>query len=126
MIKKKDLKNFGFIWTSIFLLIGMIPLYKNEPMRIWALVTALSFMAITLLNPLLLTRFYKLWIRLGEFMGNIVSKVMMFILYFFLFTPIAFVLRFLGKDLLSKKIDRSQKSYWIRREKQPESMKNQF
>ena len=50
----------------------------------------------------------------------------MFILYFCIFTPVSIFLKILGKDLLDKKIDKSQNSYWIERKKQPESMKNQF
>ena len=32
----------------------------------------------------------------------------------------------MSKDLLNKKVDKSKKSYWIERESQPESMKQQF
>jgi hypothetical protein len=47
-------------------------------------------------------------------------------LYFGFFTPISLVLKLLGKDLLNKKIDKSQESYWVERKTQPQSMKNQF
>jgi len=64
--------------------------------------------------------------RLMNTFDCLASKIMMSLLYFAIFTPIASVLRLAGKDLLHKKMDRSAKSYWIEREKQPESMKNQF
>ncbi len=50
----------------------------------------------------------------------------MFILYFGIFTPVSLVLKILGKDLLKKKMDKQGSSYWIDRETQPQSMKNQF
>lgn len=126
MIKKKDLRNFGLIWAGIFMFIGLIPILKDAEIRIWSIIIAILFLSIALLKPLLFTRFYKIWIRIGAFMGNIFSKVIMFILYFLLFTPVALLLKLLGKDLLNKKLDKSQKSYWIKREMQPQSMKHQF
>ena len=126
MVKKYDLKVFALIWAGIFMVVGLLPLLKDDEIRIWAVVISLLFGAISIIKPELLTRFYHLWIKVGEFIGGIVSKVMMFILYFGLFTPVSFALKLLGKDLLDKKIDKSQKSYWIERETQPQSMKHQF
>ena len=126
MVKKHDLKVFALIWAGIFMLIGLLPLLKDGEIRIWAVVVSLLFGTISFIKPGLLIPFYRLWVKFGGFMGSIISKVMMFILYFGLFTPVSFVLKLLGKDLLDKKIDKSQKSYWIERETQPQSMKHQF
>jgi len=123
---KKDLKSFAFICFGIFILIGFIPFFQGQDIRTWALILSLIFLIIGLTNPLLLQGFYKIWMNIGEFIGNIVSKIVLFILFYLLFTPIAFVLRVFGKDPLNKRIDKSQTSYWITRERQPESMKNQF
>ncbi len=126
MVKKHDLKVFAYIWAGIFMAAGVLPLLKGAEIRIWAVAVSLLFVAVSVIKPELLTRFYQLWTKFGGFMGGIISKVMMFILYFGLFTPVSFVLKLLGKDLLDKKIDKSQKSYWIERETQPQSMKHQF
>jgi len=64
----------------------------------------------------------KIWL----IYGGIISKIIMFILYFGLFTPVSIFLKILGKDLLSKKVDKSKYSYWVNRKDQPQSMKNQF
>ena len=126
MIKKHDLKVFALIWAGIFMAAGVLPLLKGGEIRIWAVAISLLFVAVSIIKPELLARFHQLRTKFGGFMGSIISKVMMFILYFGLFTPVSFVLKLLGKDLLDKKIDRSQKSYWTERETQPESMKHQF
>lgn len=126
MQEKKDLRNFALIWSIIFILIALVPLFKGHDLRIWSLIVAVFFTLIGFIKPEILSSFYKIWMRIGEFIGGIISKIMLFILYFFIFTPIAFVLRLIGKDMLNKKIDKSQKSYWNIREIQPESMKNQF
>jgi hypothetical protein len=126
MVKKHDLKIFALIWAGIFMVIGVIPIFKQGDIRIWSVAVSIIFAIIALTKPQILTSFYNLWTEVGEFIGGIISKVVLFILYFGLFTPISIVLKLLGKDLLGKKIDRSQESYWIDRETQPQSMKNQF
>jgi hypothetical protein len=126
MIKEQDLKIFSLIWSAIFTLVGFTPLLHNQSIRFWAVAIALLFIVIAVIKPQVLTRFYLLWMKFGEFMGGIISKMVLFILYFALFTPISLFLKLIGKDLLNKKIDKSQESYWIKRERQPESMKNQF
>jgi len=126
MPKEQDLQTFAYIWAGIFTVIGLYPLLDGADIRIWSIAIAIVFIAIVLIKPTILTSFYKVWIKIGDFIGGIISKVIMFILYFGLFTPISIFLKILGKDLLNKKVDKSPESYWIEREKQPESMKNQF
>lgn len=70
--------------------------------------------------------FYSMWMKVSEFIGSVISKIIMFILYFGLFTIVSIVLKIFGKDLLRKKMDKNQSTYWINREMQPQSMKNQF
>lgn len=126
VIKKKDLRYFSFIWFVIFTVIAFYPLQKGLEPRTWSLGLAILFLLIALIKPEILKGFYVLWVRMGEIMGRIMSKVIMLILYFGVFTPISLILKFLGKDLLHKKIDKQASSYWIAREMQPQSMKYQF
>ena len=125
-IRSKDLIIFGLIWTVIFLIYGLFPLFQAEKIRIWSITVAGVFLLLSLLRPCLLSSMYRIWVRSGEFIGAILSKVIMFLLYFGLFTTMALILRILRKDLLNKKLDKNTDSYWIVRETQPESMKNQF
>jgi len=126
MINMKDLKIFIFIWGIIFISIGLHPLFKSGVIKTWAVAISIVIFLVGLFAPQILMGVYKLWIKIGEFIGGIVSKVILFIIYFGLFTPISLLLKLMGKDPLNKKIDKSQKSYWIDRDTQPQSMKNQF
>ena len=119
-MKTKELKIFALIWSAI---LSVLWLFENVNIFLYI---AILFLVVGLLKPTLITDFYKIWIKFGEFMGGIMSKVILFVLYFGLFMPISFILKILGKDLLNKKLDRSKESYWAERETQPQSMKNQF
>ena len=125
-VQKKDLRNFSLIWAFIFTVVGLLPLLHGDSARIWSLGTALAFAVVAFSFPFLLSGFYRVWIAFGEFIGGIVSKVILIVLFYGLFTPVALFLRVMGKDLLGKKLDKTSTTYWIKREKQPGSLKNQF
>ena len=47
------------------------------------------------------------------------------LIYFIIITPIGILMRLIGKDLLNIKFNKD-KSYWIKRAKNVETMKRQF
>ncbi len=137
-VSKKDLQIFELIWAMIFLGIAVYPFFKSfnietinldyflQTSRIWSLYVSGFFLLIAIVYPRLLKYFYSVWVKFGEFIGGIVSKVILFILFFGLFTPIGIFFRIIRKDLLHQKLDEKASSYWVIRKEEPGSMKNQF
>jgi hypothetical protein len=69
------------------------------------------------------------WTRLGQLIGNVTNPIVMGLMFFLLFAPVAVWLRFFGRDLLRLKPDPSANSYWIPRAPPgpaPETQRNQF
>ena len=52
--------------------------------------------------------------KLTLILGVISSHIVLAVMYYFVFTPLGFVMRSLGKDPLQKNIDKNEKSYWIK------------
>ena len=48
------------------------------------------------------------------------------LVFFLVVTPVGVVMRIMGKDLIRKKLNKNNKSYWIKREKPIGTMKKQF
>ena len=119
-------RNFGLVFFFVFLIVGLLPLLKEEPFRIWSIVISIIFLILGLMNSKLLTPLNKLWFKFGLFLGSIVSPIVMGIVFFLVITPIGFVMKIMGKDLLNKKKDNDKKSYWINRSKTKSTMKQQF
>ena len=63
---------------------------------------------------------------LFNFIIFILLKILMFFLYFFILTPISFLIRIMGNDLLKLKFSSKVKTYWIKRNKTLSSMKKQY
>ena len=125
-IKIGSNRNFGLVFFFVFLIVGLWPLLNGGPFRIWSIVIAIIFLIFGLMNSKLLTPLNKLWFKFGLFLGTIVSPFVMGIIFFLVITPIGFVMKIIGKDLLNIKHDNKKKSYWINRAKTKTTMKQQF
>ena len=124
-IKIGSNKSFGVVFFIVFLLIAIYPLINNGELRIWALVIAIIFFLLGLINSKVLTPLNKLWFKFGLLLGRIVSPLIMGIIFFFVVTPTAFIMRIIGKDLLNLKFS-NKKTYWIEKTGPKSKMKNQF
>ena len=124
-IKLGSNKSFGIVFFIVFLLLGFYPLFNDGNIRVWSLVISLIFLTLGLLNSKLLLPLNKIWFKFGILLGKIVSPLIMGIIFFLVVTPIAFIMRLIGKDLLNLKFN-NKKSYWIEKTGPKSKMKNQF
>ena len=118
-------KSFGILFFIIFFLYGIWPILSLNEIRIWSLAISVIFLILGIFNSKILSPINNYWIKFGELLGKIISPIVMSFVYFFVITPIAIIIRLLGKDLLRTKFDKKL-SYWINREKNIGSMKKQF
>ena len=126
MIKKKSSnRSFGLLFFVVFFLIGIWPLFKENDYRLWFLIISIIFLILGLLNSKLLKPLNNLWIKFGEILGKIIAPIVMMIVFFIVLTPLSFIVRLFGKDLLKLKFIKKN-SYWINRKKNIGSMKKQF
>ena len=125
-VKIPSNRSFGFLFFIVFLVISLWPLKSQEDLRLWTLILSLIFLVLGILNSKFLTPLNKLWLKFGFFLGSIVSPIVMGIVFFLVITPIALIMRFLGKDLLRISKSKFLSTYWISREKQKSTMKKQF
>ncbi len=124
-IKIGSERNFGIVFFIVFLLIALYPLTYGGEIRIWSVLISLIFLILGLLNSKLLSPLNKLWFKFGIFLGKIVSPLIMGIIFFLVVTPIGFIMRLLGKDVLNLKFNKNR-SYWIEKNGPKSKMKNQF
>ena len=118
-------RSFGIVFFVVFLIISLWPLLSGNEIRIWSLIVSIIFLTLGLINSKILTPLNKLWFKFGILLGNIISPLVMGIIYFLVVTPMALLLKIINKDVLSLKKTK-QASYWKNKEKYNSSMKNQF
>jgi hypothetical protein len=128
-IKTSSNRSFGFVFGGAFALLGFWSWYKGGTW--WPVFLSISALCTLLAAffPAVLAPLNRIWTKLGLLLAKIVNPIVMGVIFFFLFTPIAVFLRARGKDLLNLKFDRNMSSYWIDRDPPgpaPGSMKEQF
>ena len=124
-IKIGSNKSFGIVFFIVFLIISIYPMLNSENIRIWSLIISFIFLVLGLLNSKLLNPLNKIWFKFGLFLGKIISPVIMGVIFFFVVTPIALLMKLLQKDLLNLKFNKN-KTYWIEKSGPKSKMKNQF
>ena len=124
-IKISSNRSFGLLFFLVFLLISIYPLLNGGNLRHWSLIISIIFLALGILNSKILTPLNKVWFKFGLFLGTIVSPIIMSIIFFFVVTPISFVMKVLGKDILNLK-QNNNNTYWIKKSGPKSKMKNQF
>jgi hypothetical protein len=121
-------RKFGFFFAVIFVITSAY-FWLNESVTIAYTFAALAttFLIVTLLKADLLFPLNQLWMRFGLLLGVIVSPIVLGLIFFLMFTPIAFLMRLRGRDELRLKI-KERSSHWIKRETplQTDSFKQQF
>ena len=114
-------KKFGYFFTSIFALVSTY-FFINSILS-WAfpiffigvIIFITTFLKADLLLPL-----NKLWMRLGLLLGKIISPLVLGVIFFGIFTPIAFLMRLSGRDELRLKIKKNQKHWKDRSQSMPQ------
>ena len=121
-------RKFGFFFTFVFAVAAAYFYYlANVSWAYVFIVVALIFLLVTLTKSAALLPLNKLWMRFGLLLGMIVSPIVLGVIFFGLFTPIAMMMRVSGRDQLRLKF--AQKvSHWISRADpiKSESFKHQF
>ena len=124
-IKISTNRSFGVTFSIVFLIIAIWPLFSASEIRYWSLVISVIFLILGLIKSKILTPLNKIWFKIGLTLGNLISPLVMGIIFFLVVTPTSIIMKILGKDLLNLKKN-NNKSYWIEKNKQNTSMKKQF
>ena len=122
-------RSFGWVFTIALAVIGLLPLLRHRPMRLWCFGVSAVFLILTLAAPSVLGPLNRAWMKLALALNRVVTPVITGVLFYVVITPIAVLFRMRGKDLLRLRTDPTAKSYWLKRDPAgpaPESMANQF
>ena len=127
-VKLPSNRKFGFFFTAVFLIASFYSYYINSELIFYTLSTIGGiFLIVTIINADTLLPLNKLWMKFGILLGMIISPIIMGIIFFGIFTPIAILMRLTGRDELRLRFIR-KKSHWIHRKKIKEfdTFKKQF
>ena len=101
-------RSFGWLFAGVFAFIALF-----HP---WTLLLAGIFALVTITRDDWLTPLNRAWMKLAALLHQVVSPVIMGIMFFGVFTPMGWLMRRSGWDAMRRTWDPAAKSYWIRRD----------
>lgn len=114
-------RKFGITMAIIIALVfGLFfPWVFNIKMPVWPWALSAILLIWALLLPNTLVFIYKPWMIFGHYIGIFNTRLILIIVFFVVFFPVALVLKLLGKDAMQRKFnDKAMNSYWQKSNKQ--------
>jgi hypothetical protein len=109
----KGLRKFGLTTGAIVAgLFGLFfPWIMDKSIPVWPWVILAILLIWSLVAPASLEPVYRVWMKFGLLVSGVMTPLIMGILFYLLFTPIATLMRLAGRDPLRRRIDSTARSY---------------
>ena len=114
-VKVSSDRSFGIVFTLVFLTVGVWVVSGGQSKGWFFFVSAALFLVVAIARPSTLGPFNRSWAKFGLLLGQVFNPLLLGVVFFLVVTPIAVVMRLLGKDSLHLKSKSDLKSYWIDR-----------
>ena len=115
---KKELRKFGLTIGIAFCILAALLLWRGKAHHIYFWGVGGLFLILGIFIPIALKPIEKVWMKIAEAMGWFMTRLILGIAFYLIFTPVALIMRLFNKDPLNRKIDKKAKSYWIKRKKE--------
>jgi hypothetical protein len=113
----KEIRTWAWVTALILTVIGLIQFlvwsHQRTATIFWIIAATLFLLGLVL--PILLRPIYWLWMKLAVALAWFNTRLVMFLVFYLVFTPVGIILRVFGKDLIKQKWGKRAESYWIRR-----------
>jgi hypothetical protein len=125
-------RAFGCTVGSILIVIGVAKVSVAgalSPVACVLFAAGPMLLLLGIVAPSRLSPLNRIWSRLGALIAKVVNPIVLTLLFFFVVTPMALVVRIAGKRPLRLTPDRTASSYWIHRhlpQGEASSMRRQF
>ena len=110
--EKSDLRKFGIIIGLILLVIAGFLFWKEKESFQILLTFGVIFFFLGIAIPFILKPIYWVWMIFATIFGWIMTRVILSLIFYIIFTPIGLILRIFGKQFLEFNWDHSKQSYW--------------
>ena len=110
--EKSDLRKFGITIGVILLIIAGFLFWKEKESFQILLTFGVTLCILGIAIPIILKPIYWVWMIFATILGWIMTRVILSLLFYIVFTPIGLILRFFGKQFLELRWDKSKESYW--------------
>ncbi len=112
---KQELRQFGYLMGGmVALLFGLfLPWVLKQQLPTWPWIVTLIFLTLALLLPVSLKPVYLLWMKFGQLMGWINTRIILGLVFVVIFSPVGLLMRLIRHDPLQRRLLPEATSYRI-------------
>ena len=130
LLDKHGYRKFGLILALFIVCVfGLFqPWMAERTMPLWPWIVAAGFVIWSLAFPVSLQIVYRPWMVVGHYLGLVNTNIILTLVFYVIFTPVALFFNVTGKDPMERKWKGgATETYWITSSKQPgNSLENIF
>jgi len=113
---KKEWKKFAIGVAIILSAIGAVQWFLDIEIYPYIFGSAFIILLSGLLVPVVIKPLFIAFSYLGFVLGWVMTRVILSLLYYLVFTPVGLILKLTGKKVLDTSFRSEQKSYWLEKE----------
>jgi hypothetical protein len=108
---RKTLTSFALIVGAALLVIAAFRWYRGSASWIWITLIAIAALLLiaAAIAPSLLRPVYRVWMRIGEALGWINTRILLTLVFFLVVAPIGLLMRLFGRSPIAME---KRDSYW--------------
>ena len=110
---KREWRKFGIALAVSLFIISAVQYFKQIELYSYFLAAGIILILSSLILPILIKPVFILFSYIGFAMGWLMTRVILFILFYLFITPISILARKFGNRFLDLRFDRSKESYWL-------------
>lgn len=112
-LKQPSNEKFGLFFSGLIALLSLYSFWiEQNSLGIALIALGLTLLIITKVSPEKLTEANRLWTQLGHILGILINPLILSLIFFFMITPTAIVLRLQRRDVLRVRNTHQTKSHW--------------
>jgi len=113
---RKENHRFGLVMAAALLVLAALSFALGGQVAFWLIGAAALMAAAAWAGPALLNPLRVVWMKLAHVLGVINSWIILSIIFTVVVTPVALLLRMLGRSSIDRGPDPARASYWRARE----------
>ena len=117
-VEQVNFRSFGLVSGAMVVgIFGLLlpSLFGNEiNVESWPFYLAAVLAGVALVVPSFLEPVYKVWMRFGAVMGAINTRIILGILFFMVFTPMALIMFVIRRDTMHRAYDSNVSTYRVK------------
>jgi hypothetical protein len=113
---KRELRHFGLLMGALIALLfgALLPWLWGFGHALWPWLVGGAFVLWAALAPWMLAPVYRIWMKIGAVLGWVNTRLILGVVFYFLFTPIGLIMRLFRHDAMARKFEPRADSYRLK------------